>query len=93
MGDAAEKPLRIKIVRAGVTVLEQSMEREDDRFKAFSGCILLFHDEELETDLTGFQIIQNDAFLEKIDSFQPLLLKARSYFDKGKTMIQGHPLS
>ena len=93
LGDAAEKPLRIKIVRAGVTVLEQSMEREDDRFKAFSGCILLFHDEELETDLTGFQIIQNDAFLEKIDSFQPLLLKARSYFDKGKTMIQGHPLS
>lgn len=92
-GDAAEKPLRIKIVRAGVTVLEQTIDREDDRFKAFNGCILLFHDEELETDLTGFQIIQNEAFLEKIDSFQPLLLKARAYFDKGKTMIQGHPLS
>jgi hypothetical protein len=93
LGDPAEMPLRIKIVRAGVTVLEQAMDQEAERFKAFKGCILLFHDEQLETDLTGFQVIQNEAFLEKIDSFQPLLAQARNYFDKGKTMIQGHPLS
>ncbi|MCA9781498.1 MAG: hypothetical protein KC800_32495, partial [Candidatus Eremiobacteraeota bacterium] len=93
LGEGAEMPLRVKIVRAGVTVLEQSMDEHAERFKLFTGCILLFNDEELETDLTGFQIIQNEAFFAKIDSYQPLVIKARQYFDKGKTMIQGHPLS
>ena len=93
LGEAAHKPLRIKIVRAGVTVLEQAMDNEAERYKHFAGCILLFNDEQLETDLTGFQVIQNEAFLRKIDSYQPLVVKARKYFDVGKTMIQGHPLS
>lgn len=93
LGEGAEQPLRIKVVRAGVTVLEQTMDQESDRFKAFKGCILLFSDQDLETDLTGFQVIQNEAFLQKIDTYQPLVFRAKKYFDDGKSLIQGHPLT
>jgi hypothetical protein len=92
-GKGSDEPLRIIVVRAGITVLEQTMSEAADDLEKFSGCILLFHDEELETDLTGFQIIQNEAFLEKIRSFLPLLIKARQYYEIGTTMIQGHPES
>ncbi|MFA5506207.1 MAG: hypothetical protein WC314_12700 [Vulcanimicrobiota bacterium] len=89
-GEAAEHPLRIKIVRAGVTVLEQAMDEHAEEFKAFQGCVLLFAEEELETDLTGFQVIQNQAFFAKIRSYQPLLEKARRYYENGQKLIRSY---
>jgi hypothetical protein len=90
-GKGNDEPLRLKVVRAGITVLEQNMSDYAEELKDFTGCVLLFQDDELETDLTGFQVIQDEAFLDKIRSFLPLVTKARKYLEKGKTMIQGHP--
>lgn len=89
-GEAAEHPLRIKIVRAGVTVLEKAMDEHPEEFNAFQGCVLLFADEELETDLTGFQVIENEAFFAKIHSYHPLLEKARRYYENGQKLIQSY---
>lgn len=78
---------RVKVVRCGVTVLETRMTEHADRFKDFQGAVLIFCDHELETDLTGLQILQNEAFLEKVESYRHLLAPATAYYKKGRDML------
>jgi hypothetical protein len=82
-----DEDLRIKIIRNGVTVLEQSMTAYSAELRDFKGCILAFADSSLETDLTGLQVIQNEEFLATVKSFQHLIPMARSYFERGKKML------
>lgn len=82
-----DEVFRVKIVRSGVTVLEKSMEDFEERFEVFRGCILIFADEELETDLTGFQVIENEQFFEKVLSYQVLIPQAREYYERGCEML------
>ena len=86
-GDYATNPLRVKLIRSGVTVLEQSLDDWDDELKAFRGCTLVFSDHTLETDLTGLQVIQNDAFLQKIQSYEHLVHKAKQYFAEARPLL------
>ena len=84
---AEEEPLRVKVIRSGILVLDRTFEESDPRFEEMRGCVLAFHDEELETDLTGLQIIQNEAFEEKVLSFKKLLPQALAYAERGKLLL------
>lgn len=85
--EGKDSPLRIKIVRNGITVLERTLDEYGKRFKQFNGCCLIFCDDELETDLTGLQVIQDEAFLERVESFKYLLPKVREFYEKGSKML------
>ena len=78
---------RVKVIRGGVTVLERRMDDYADRFKDFQGTVLIFCDHELETDLTGLQIIQDEAFLQKVESYRHLIAPAIAYYKKGRDML------
>lgn len=80
-------PLRLKIIRSGVTVLEQEISEPADQLLPFLGCTLIIADSELESDLTGFQVIQNDAFIEKILSYRHLVPKAKAYFGAASELL------
>jgi len=86
-GEGSETPLRLKIVRQGVVVLEEQLDDLEEEFEVYRGCTLIFADHELETDLTGFQVMRDGAFVEKVKSFSPLLPCARSYIEDGLKLL------
>lgn len=86
-GKHKDLPLRIKLIRSGVTVLEQSMDDWDERLAHFRGCTLMLADHTLETDLTGLQVIQDEKFLQLIEKHVPLVHKAKVYFEQARSML------
>jgi hypothetical protein len=85
--EGEETPLRIKIIRSGVTVLEQSMEAFAEELKPLQDCVLIFADDCLETDLTGFQVIQDAEFVARLLSHGNLLSEARRYIERGRELL------
>lgn len=84
---AAAEPPQLKLIRSGVTMLEREIRNDQTFREAFQGCTLILADETLETDLTGFQYIENEEFREHLLSFTPLVEAARSYHEIGKEMM------
>lgn len=79
--------LRLKIVRHGVTVLELLDRDLGLRFDSFRGCTLVIANDDLETDLTGLQVVQNEKFLQTILGYESLLLEGQEYFAQGESMM------
>ena len=84
---AEEYPLRVKVVRSGILVLDKSFEEDDPVFDDMKGCVLAFHDNELETDLTGLQVLEDQAFEEKVLGFKKLLPQALAYVERAKPLL------
>jgi hypothetical protein len=83
----SEAPLQLKLVRSGVTMLEKEMGHDEEIHKVFKGCTLILADETLETDLTGFQYLQNEAFRDHLLNYAPLVDAARTYCEEGMEMM------
>lgn len=83
----SESPLRLKVVRSGVQVLDKVMDKDDTRFRALKGCVLLFCGHELETDLTGLQVVENDAFTAKVLEHARLLPEALDYAKQAEKLL------
>lgn len=83
----SKRPPRLQVVRAGVLLCDE--EIADSELRAmFRGCVILLADDALDTDLTGFQLIKNEAYLQAIRRLEPQLEAAREYFEIGAEMMK-----
>lgn len=82
-----DAPLRVKVVRSGIQVLDKVMDKDDKRFIGLKGCVLLFCGHELETDLTGLQVVENDAFVEKVLEHARLLPEALDFAKQAEKLL------
>jgi hypothetical protein len=80
-GPGSSEPLRLQLVRRGVTVFAGDATALDADLSDFAGCSLLLACEDLDTDLTGLEVVQNQKLLDQI-------LQIKSMMDKGHLMFQ-----
>ena len=86
--EGSENRVKIRVVRSGVLVNYDSSEFSLSPLgRELKGCSLIFADEECETDLTGFQIIQNDDFTKRVTQAVKFLPKAREYYARATKFI------
>lgn len=83
----AHLPLLFKVVRNGILVLEDSVSEEDTAFQDFRGCVLVFADDSLETDLTGLQPIRGSRLDERILEHKELVTSAKNYFERARRLL------
>jgi len=86
-GSGEGEHLRVKVVRHGVTLFDQSLLPTDDRLEDFAGCVLLFADSELPTELSGLKLGPTEALIRKVDRFRPLLEEAENYWKQARSLL------
>ncbi len=84
----AEVPLRLTIVRNSVVVLSEEVPQWSDRLPFLKGCAVIIHDEDLHTDLTGFQLIQDAEFEEKLRGLEGQVNAAQAYLERAGKVIK-----
>lgn len=85
----AEVPLRLTIVRQ--SVLMQRAAPQDPVYdpKPWFGCHLILDDDTLGTDLTGFQIIEDERLARLLENLAPRVELAKAFLEKGRALITG----
>lgn len=78
---------RLMVVRAGVLLSDEEIVNDELR-KLFRGCTILLADDTLETDLTGFQLVRNQALWDTIRSLESLFEPALEYYAVGAEMMR-----
>lgn len=86
-GAGNTEPLRLKIVRHGVLVLDSQAPTTDTRLDQFQGCVLVLADDRIETDLSGLQLVQNEQFVDRITECVSLLEAGLDYFTRGESLM------
>lgn len=84
-GPGNQEAVRIKVVRRGVTLMESKLKGE--RFDKFRGCTILFHDDELPTDLSGLRLVEGEELLQRVEAFAPLVERGHAYFLGGAEYV------
>ena len=82
-----EIPGHAIVLRQGVIIHDAQFSTKQVELHEFSGCTLMWSDDELETDLTGFQLVQNEDFINRVLRFKGSLTRAREFFEKAKDLI------
>lgn len=73
-GPGNSDPLHLKVVRNGVLISDEPVTLDDDRLDPLRGCSVVLHDDgELTTDLSGFQLVEDERYLETLLSLRPLV--------------------
>ncbi len=86
--EAKEKiPLRLTIVRQSVLMERQTSPEWGKGIEKWHGCHLLLDDDTLATDLTGFQVIEDENLLRLLKSLESRLDWLKAYFEEGKALV------
>lgn len=86
--DAKEKvPLRLTIVRQSVLMERQTSPEWGQGIEKWNGCHLILDDDTLATDLTGFQVIEDENLLRLLKSLESRLDWVKAYFEEGKGLV------
>ncbi len=65
-GPGSLDPLRLKVVRHGVLISDEVVTLDDSRLESLRGCSAIVCDDgSLTTDLSGFRLVEDEAYLEK----------------------------
>lgn len=83
----ADTPLRLLVVRNGLLVLDKQYTESDSTYEALKGCVLVMTGHELETDLTGLQVIENENFEKAVLSHLQLLRQALDYSKRAGSLL------
>ena len=78
---------QMKLIRQGVLLAEKSVGSGQGLTDDFLGCSLIFADDDLKTDLTGFQLVESQQLSNRIHSFFPLLAEGRRFFEQGRALV------
>ena len=87
IGAGNTEPLRLKIVRHGVLIYDSPAWVADQRLEAFRGCTLLLADDQLQTDLSGLQLVRNEHFLNVVLRERRLLELGEEYFVRAEELV------
>lgn len=82
-----DAPLRLKVVRHGILVLDKLVDEDDRDYEDFKGCVLVMCGHHLATDLTGLQVVENQAFREAVLSHRTLLPAAFAYAERAQALL------
>lgn len=86
------EPLRMQIVRQSVLLeVRRDAQRWETEFPKWAGCWVILDEDSLDTDLTGFQIIEDQRLGELLESLEPSLALARLYLEEGSKLAYGFP--
>lgn len=82
-------PLRLTIVRH--SVLMQRAAPQDPVYdpKPWFGCHLILDDDTLGTDLTGFQVIEDERLARLLETLAPKVELAKSFLERGRALMTG----
>ncbi len=82
-GPGSMDPLRLKVVRHGVLISDEVVATEDPRLKGLRGCsALICDDSTLTTDLSGFRLVEDEAYLERALSLLDLAELGHTTFEE-----------
>lgn len=84
----AEVPLRLTVVRNSVVVLDEEVPQWSERLPFLKGCTVILHDRDLPTDLTGFQVIQDEKFEARLQSLEGQVNAAQACLDRAGRAIK-----
>jgi hypothetical protein len=84
-----KEELRLTLVRHCVLLQPVATGPWAEELQAWNGCHLLLEDDSLETDLTGFQVLENERLLQLLRSLTPRLEATRAFLEQGRPLLRG----
>lgn len=86
--EAADKvPLRLTLVRQSILLEHRPSVGWGIGIEKWHGCHLILDDDSLGTDLTGFQVIEDDRLLALLKTLESRLDWSKSYFEQGRRLL------
>lgn len=86
--EAAEGiPLRLTLVRQSVLLQQPASAEWGKEFVKWFGCHLILDEDTLSTDLTGFQVIEDERLTKLLEGLEPRLEWCKAYFSHGRTLV------
>ncbi len=84
-----KEELRLTLVRQSVLLQRAAPQAPVFDPEPWYGCHLVLDDDTLGTDLTGFQIIEDQRLADLLKSLEPEVKAAKAYFAQGRTLVYG----
>lgn len=84
-----EEDFRLTLVRHSVLLGRATPQSPAFDTKPWYGCHLILEDDTLETDLTGFQIIENERLAQLLQSLVPTVELAKAFLEQGRSLAVG----
>ena len=89
---AAEKGgFRLTFVRQSVLLERQASQEPNFDVTPWHGCHLILDDDSLGTDLTGFQVIEDERLTELLKRLVPKVELAKAFLAEGRKLVVGLP--
>jgi hypothetical protein len=86
---AEEAGFRLTFVRQSVLLERQDHQEPSFDIKPWHGCHLILDNDTLSTDLTGFQIIEDERLAELLKTLEPQVEIAKSFLAQGRNLLFG----